>query len=536
MGKETMKVLLVEDNPGDARLIREILKEARTVSFDVAHVDRLETGLRRLSTDGIDVLLLDLSLPDSQGLETLARAHQSGSRAAIIVLTGLDDEKVAVEAVRQGAQDYLVKGRIDDNVLVRAMRYAVERKLASEALTESERRYAELINQSPDAILTLDTQGRLLSFNLSAEQMSGYAVAEVLGKHYDETGLLAPESLPKAREEFAHTLSGKQGPPCELTLVRKDAARRVIEVNGQIVRSNGMVEGVQITCRDITARVEAEQALRESQKQLMQSEKMASIGQLAAGVAHEINNPVGFVMSNLGTLTGYVDTFKRLIGEYGKLADGAAGRDEAAVQGALARIRHIEVQKDLPYVMDDVDKLLEESAEGTERIRDIIRNLRSFARMDEGQIKEADINQGIEATLNICWNELKYKCNVHKKLGDLPRIRCYPGRLNQVFMNLLVNAAQAIEEHGVITIETEAVDSTVVIRISDTGRGIRPEHLSKIFDPFFTTKAVGKGTGLGLSISHGIVHNHNGTIEVESELKKGTTFTIRLPIEGLKDD
>jgi len=408
-GPTTVNVLLVEDNPGDARLIREILKESENVSFAVEHAACLQTGLERLREADPHVVLLDLSLPDSQGLDTLARTHEAASQAALIVLTGLDDEKVALEAVRQGAQDYLVKGQIDNTLLVRAVRYATERK-------------------------------------------------------------------------------------------------------------------------------QAEKALQESQKQLMQSEKMACIGQLAAGVAHEINNPVGFVMSNMGTLVGYVAAFKEVIAEYEKLAAAVSNEDGDAHSPILTRIEEIRTRQELPYIMEDVDKLLAESADGAERIRDIIQNLRSFARTDEGQLKEVDINQGIEATLKIVWNELKYKCNVHKKLGDIPRVQCYPGRLNQVFMNVLVNAAQAIEERGDITIETEALDSSVVIRIADTGRGIRPEHLSRIFDPFFTTKGIGKGTGLGLSISHGIIESHNGTIHVQSQLGKGTTFTIRLPIKAANDE
>jgi len=271
-------------------------------------------------------------------------------------------------------------------------------------------------------------------------------------------------------------------------------------------------------------------------ERLMQSEKMSAIGLLAAGVAHEINNPVGFVMSNIGTLSTYVGAFKRILQEYEKLAHALRITNGTAHRDVLTEIERIRFKENLPYILDDVDKLLAESTEGTVRIRDIVQNLKSFARMDEAQAKEASINDGIEATLKIVWNELKYKCIVRKKLGDIPHIRCHPGQLNQVFMNMLVNAAQAIEKRGEVTIETECVDGDVVIRISDTGRGIPPEHLSRIFDPFFTTKGVGKGTGLGLAISHGIVDKHHGTIDVESQVGKGTTFTIRLPVEGVGNE
>ncbi|GAG30170.1 unnamed protein product, partial [marine sediment metagenome] len=245
--------------------------------------------------------------------------------------------------------------------------------------------------------------------------------------------------------------------------------------------------------------------LQANQNQLIQSEKLACIGQLAAGVAHEINNPVGFVMSNLGTLTDYVGAFKELLTEYDRLAGEVKGGNGASHDEVLARIDTLREDHDLPYILGDVDSLLGESADGVVRIRDIVQSLKSFARIDEEQIKEADINACLEVTLKIVWNELKYKCHVHKHFGELPLVRCNAGQLNQVFMNLLINAAQAIPEHGDITIETERDDDHVVIRIADTGKGIDSEHLSRLFDPFFTTKEVGKGTGLGLSISHGII-------------------------------
>lgn len=281
---------------------------------------------------------------------------------------------------------------------------------------------------------------------------------------------------------------------------------------------------------------EANRRLTENQSQLVQSEKMACIGQLAAGIAHEINNPVGFVMSNIGTLTGYVAAMKKMLDQYEELARAVRREDGTRHTDVLDRIGETRRREELAYIMADIDKLLAESIDGTGRIRDIVQNLKNFARTDDEQAKLANINDGIEATLKIVWNELKYKCAVHKRLGDIPPIRCNPGQLNQVFLNLLVNAAQAILEHGDVTISTEAVDGCVVVRVSDTGRGIRPEHLPKIFDPFFTTKQAGKGTGLGLLISQEIVQRHNGTIEVESELGRGTTFTVRLPITEVKDD
>ncbi|MCE5271662.1 HAMP domain-containing protein [bacterium] len=273
--------------------------------------------------------------------------------------------------------------------------------------------------------------------------------------------------------------------------------------------------------------------LKQAQSQVLQSEKMASIGQLAAGVAHEINNPVGFVKSNLGTLAEYMEILKKALEHYGSLAERikqGLACDSEAVREVLEQIEALDREEDLNYILSDLDALIRESSEGVQRVKEIVQNLKSFARVDESESKEADLNEGIEATLKVVWNELKYKTTVIKNLHPLPIIRCNPGQLNQVFMNLLVNAAQAIPERGEIRIDTEATDSEIVIRISDTGTGIPEENISKLFDPFFTTKEVGKGTGLGLSISYGIIQKHNGTIEVDSRLGEGTTFTIRLPI------
>ncbi len=281
---------------------------------------------------------------------------------------------------------------------------------------------------------------------------------------------------------------------------------------------------------------EMNQQLQLQQQHLLQSEKMASIGQLAAGVAHEINNPVGFVMSNVGTLREYIATLRKVLDLYQELDQAFDARDAQKLRTLRSRIKAVRDEEDLSYILADVDELLGESKDGCERIRDIVLNLKSFARADDAQLKEADINEGIEATLKIVWNELKYKCTVHKDLNPLPLVRCYMGQLNQVFTNLLVNASHAIEDKGEITIHTEATDEHIVIQVSDTGSGIAPEHAAKLFDPFFTTKEVGKGTGLGLAIAHGIVQTHNGTIDVESEVGKRTTFTIRLPIRGVTED
>ncbi|MCG8436360.1 MAG: ATP-binding protein [Gammaproteobacteria bacterium] len=278
----------------------------------------------------------------------------------------------------------------------------------------------------------------------------------------------------------------------------------------------------------------AHDKLQSAQVQLVHSEKMASVGQLAAGVAHEINNPVGFVMSNLGSLEKYVASLKRIIEKQDELVQAVTngnGKDFTALAGEVEEVKE---EEDLEFLLEDVEQLIKESKEGAVRVKDIVQGLKSFSRVDEEELKEMDINEGIESTLKVVWNELKYKCEVEKELGDLPPIHCNAGQVNQVIMNLLVNAGQAIEERGKISIATFVDGADAVIRISDSGCGIPEENLSTIFNPFFTTKDVGAGTGLGLSISYGIIQKHNGSIDVQSVVGEGTTFTIRLPLAGIE--
>ena len=262
--------------------------------------------------------------------------------------------------------------------------------------------------------------------------------------------------------------------------------------------------------------------LEEAQNQLLQSEKMASMGQLAAGVAHEINNPVGFVNSNLGTLQRYVNNLLRLLGAYEQL-EASLGED------ALQSIRELKKEIDTTYLREDIGDLLTESLEGLQRVKRIVQDLKDFSHVDKAELEWANLENGLDSTLNVVWNELKYKAKVIKEYGNLPLIECLPYQLNQVFMNLLINAAHAIEKTGEITIRTGYDAKNVWVEVEDTGKGIPPEHIGRIFEPFFTTKPVGKGTGLGLSLAYGIVNKHGGHIEVQSTVDKGSIFRVVLP-------
>jgi len=269
--------------------------------------------------------------------------------------------------------------------------------------------------------------------------------------------------------------------------------------------------------------------LKQTQMQILQQEKMASIGQLAAGVAHEINNPMGFITSNLGTLSKYQEK----LFDYQQQLEGLLSQAENAElnqQMAAAR-KTLKIE----YLREDIVDLLKESKEGAERVREIVQNLKGFSRVDQAEHAEVDLNDCLDKTLSIAWNEIKYKAQVQKNYASLPLVACFPQQLNQVFLNLLVNAAQAIEGMGLIQVSTRVVGERVEVEFEDNGVGIPPENLKKIFEPFFTTKEVGKGTGLGMSISYEIIKKHGGDLRVTSVVGKGTSFVVDLPIKGEGD-
>ncbi len=309
------------------------------------------------------------------------------------------------------------------------------------------------------------------------------------------------------------THTGLSPLPQELTLAEMSDVQ-IRAIVGELIKAN----------RDLK---ELNSKLSDAQSKLIQSEKLASIGQLAAGVAHEINNPIGFIFSNFGTLEQYLEDLFQMLDAYeqaeASVSDGAA----------LARIRSLKADLDIDYLKEDIPNLMRESRDGIQRVRKIVQDLKDFSRVDARQEWESvDLHAGIDSTLNIVNNEIKYKADVVKHYGALPEIQCLPSELNQVFMNLLVNAAHAITaERGTITISTGVDGPNVWVEVADTGAGIAQENLKRIFDPFFTTKPVGKGTGLGLSLSYGIVQKHSGRMEVHSELGVGTRFRVTLPIQ-----
>ncbi|HYH99922.1 GAF domain-containing protein, partial [Hyalangium sp.] len=295
-----------------------------------------------------------------------------------------------------------------------------------------------------------------------------------------------------------------------ITYARRSEVRRREAEQALEEQRRRQQEELEERVRLVTRELEARQA------QLIQAEKLASLGQMAASIAHEINNPVSYVASNVSTLDEYIRVLLQLIGLYHQVEQGLGSSPPETVAGLLEQVREVREKERLEEILQDLKELLGDSREGISRIREFVQSLKTFVREESGTPQLADLNQVLQTTLRMLRHEFKHKCEVRTELASLPLLRCFPTQLNQVFTNLLMNAAQAIEQWGEIRITSGLEGSEAVVRITDTGRGMGSETLAKLFTPFFTTKPAGQGTGLGLSICYVIIGRHKGRIDVES--------------------
>ncbi len=545
-----LRVLIVEDVPSDTELMVLQLQE-KGLQVDWQQVQGEADYLAALDAQP-DLILSDWHLPQFVGSRALALLKERGLDIPFIIVSGSIGEETAIDAIHQGASDYVLKDRLLrlEPAARRALenkRLRDERRKAEETLRESEARFRYIANNGRALIWMAGTDKLCFYFNQPWLDFTGRSLEQEMGNGWAEG--VHPDDFDQCLAEYVAAFDRREKFSIVYRLRRHDGKYRWLLDDGtprhdeegnfigyighclDITETKHAEEEAKAQIREveqINARLlEANKTLEQTQKQLLQSEKMASIGQLAAGVAHEINNPVGYVYSNLGTLEKYLADIFAMLEKYEE-AEALMDCHDLAVE-EIARFRK---QIDLVYLKDDIKLLLDESREGLTRVKKIILDLKDFSHSGaDEEWRWADLQQGLESTLNIVWNELKYKCEIVREFGELPPVYCLPSQLNQVFMNLLVNAAQAIEEHGTVTLRSGLEGQDVWVEIADTGKGIPPENLKRIFDPFFTTKPVGKGTGLGLSLSYNIVAKHHGSIEVQSESGKGTAFRIRLPVE-----
>jgi PAS domain S-box-containing protein len=496
----------------------------------VETVASLSECIDRAQRRHFDLIVIDEAL-GAEAEEIVARLRRGGS--AIVVLQRSASDAAALAWFRRGAAECVLADR-DLAALKHAAREQLERVRAARDGAQSGAGMGGaadgILRHLGSAVVLVDAAGDITFANPSAEQILGGAMTELHGKPLRE--FFAEEI--GAKQLAAALEGGESMPGVETRIRRGDGAYVPIALScGPVIGSEGRPGGAVAAFRDLSDA----QLWR---AHVLQTEKMASIGQLAAGVAHEINNPMGFIHANLFQMTEYVTDLRQVWSRAELLLRAAESHDAQAVQSAAAELAETAAKLDVAFLLQDLAKAIRESQEGSERIRHIVQDLRDFSHQDTGERVLADLNQCLDSTANIVWPMMKHVVVLAKHYGELPAVPCYPMQLKQVFMNLLVNAYQAIEEElaarpksgdlGTITLSTAPHDGGVLVEISDTGTGIAPDHLDRIFDPFFTTKKVGAGTGLGLSTSFNIVRRHGGTMRVESALGRGTTFRIHLPL------
>jgi PAS domain S-box-containing protein len=488
--------------------------------------------------------VLPLDLLESGGVGEVLSGVAEGRSVAPRIARMIDGER--------GMRAFDVRAkRLDEGRLLLVLSDLTEVQVLSKQLDDLQRYNENIIQNMNSALLVVDLDGRITFANPTAESILGTDSGGLRGRSVWSWFTDAP----REGDLIARTLTEN---------MRFRGAETVI------TRDSGSIVPIGISCAPMSDRdgtrlgavaiFQDLSEIKQLQRQVLQTEKMASIGQLAAGVAHEINNPMGFIHANLCQMSEYLDDLAKVwdkmealrtavqemhrpeMAEGGSVS-GAASKVPKEIQVAVGALDDVIGKVEADYLISDFGKAVRESLEGSERIRHIVQDLRAFSHQDTAERVESDLNQCLDSTANIVWTMMKHSVSLTKQYDELPPVCCFPMQLKQVFMNLIVNAYQAIETRkgsgggrGEIRLRTERRGGAIAILVTDDGIGIAPAALDRIFDPFFTTKEVGVGTGLGLSTSFNIVRRHGGTIRVESVVGRGTTFEVLLPLDALRPE
>jgi PAS domain S-box-containing protein len=560
-----LRILILEDSRDDAELIGAQLAAA-AIDCDLTRVETQADFTACLESGQIDLILSDYALPSYDGLSALAAARAQAPNTPFIFVSGAMGEELAIETLKSGATDYVLKQRLSR--LVPAVRRAVAEaaehlarqkaeRLLREAREESIEADMKLLEGWPDAMILISADGVIRRVNRQAEALFEYSRDEMVGQ---PLGILVPQRFREAhiRHVAAYALKPthrRMGMEKDFVGLRKNgqefpAAIALIPVETRkgpffIATVRDITEAIRIRgelvdrAKDL-ARANEELRLEQQEREKVETElrlaqKLEAIGQLAAGIAHEINTPMQFIGDSVHFLREAFGDLMRLLEAYEE-ARSATGADAVA---AAAKVADMEEAADPCYLRERVPRALERTIEGVERVTVIVRAMKDFSHPSSHDKKPTDLNRAIETALVVSRNEYKYVAEVETEFGQLPEVPCFAGEMNQVFLNLIVNAAHAIGEtvkntdrKGRLRIRTAVDGDMALIAIEDTGTGIPPEIRERIFDPFFTTKPVGKGTGQGLAIAHSIVTGkHGGTLTFDTEVGRGTRFFIRLPID-----
>jgi two-component system, NtrC family, sensor kinase len=544
--------MIVDDDPADRNLLSYCLSHE---GYKIEPVTDSREVIDRARELNPDIILLDVYMPEITGIDVCHRLKtlEATRHVPIIMLTGMADRDTKLECLEAGANDFISKP-INMTELLIKVRNLVQLKefenikIKSQLMADTfatvekiKREWEESMDCIKDIVILADAKSRVIRCNKTLCLLTNRTYDEIMAQDWREVlldGGFSNNPDFEASAEICHD-SGRWF----ILAKYKIESEREPNSLGAVITLNDITESKKITNELIESREllrvkndELDSAIRDlktTQSQMLQQEKMASIGQIAAGVAHEINNPMGYIISNFNALQKYTDRISEFLALQSDGLNSCAGN--SAHPEILGEICEARERLRIDQIIPDINNLIEESLEGANRVRMIVKDLKNFSRLDEPEHKFADINAGIESTLNIIWNEIKYKITLVKDLGEIPQTKCNLGQLNQVFMNMLVNAAQSIDKQGEIRIKTWQDDGRIYISISDTGCGIPEDLRERIFEPFVTTKEIGKGTGLGLSIAYDIIRKHGGNVSVESEVGKGSTFTVDIPVSNGKD-
>ena len=534
-------------DPGSSLRILVAQPALRPGSIDLATVpalQRLGEGVRVSVVADADSCLAsvrdvepDLVVVDHDlGRDAHAILGQLREAGPPVVMVSADArEEDVVEAFRRGAADCVAASADYQELLpvvaleqIRRWRSTQERAERERRIADLERFNAQVIQNMNSALLVVDLEERITFANAIARRLFGPALDPSRANPLSE---LFPDHAPEQMLVARTLREGLRFRGAETVAIGREDRRIPVAVScAPLTDAEGRRVGAVALLQDLTE-------MKQLQRQVLQTEKMASIGQLAAGVAHEINNPMGFIHANLAQMSEYLDDLRRVWSQVEVLRKAAAAGEPEALGAALSAFDEVVEGVEADFVLSDLAQAIRESQEGSERIRHIIQDLRAFSHHDPAEKVPADVNECLDSTANIVWTMMKHSAVLKKDYRELPPIECYPMQLKQVFMNLIVNAYQAIEakpdagaEPREIHLETRLCPEGVIVRVRDTGIGIDRAQLERIFDPFFTTKDVGVGTGLGLSTSYSIVRRHGGRIRVESEPGVGSTFEVLLPV------
>jgi PAS domain S-box-containing protein len=530
VGRNFVNILLVEDNLAEARLLQEVLKGSLISRFHLAHVKRLKDAMAQIEVDHFDVILLDLTLPDSYGLASLDSLIEHAPKLPIVVLTNTNDDELAVEAVRHGAQDYIVKRQLNQDILVRSLRYAIERKQAAEALREANeilelrvqertaeletanellRREIEWCQRIQERLELAQKAGKIGTFEWSIpsneitwtaelEALYGLAPGSFNGRYDDWIQTLHPDDRSNTEQELWQAVRVGHGLNTEFRIILPNGEIRWIAVKSSLFHDlTGKPMRMIGIHMDITEKKQLE-------AQFLRAQRLESLGTLASGIAHDLNNILSPILMGAQLLP-----------------------------------------LKFPDVNDQTRQMIKTIETSAQRGAGLVKQILSFARGVEGKRVSLQMNHLLLEIRKIIQQTLPKSIDIHADISpDLWMILGDVTQMHQVFMNLCVNARDAMPEGGVLQINAENllldeqyarmhldanVGPYVVVTVTDTGTGIPPDILHRIFDPFFTTKEIGKGTGLGLSAVLGIVKSHGGFVDVQSEVNKGSTFKVYLP-------